>query len=38
MLSKKAIRTILAHWEMEQETISEIYYEGSGRSRADCFS
>lgn len=37
MLSKKAIRTILAHWEMEQETISEIYYEGSGRSSENDF-
>ena len=37
MLSKKAIRGILAHWEMEQETVGEIYYEGSGRSSENDF-
>ena len=37
MLSKKAIRGILAHWGMEQETVGEIYYEGSGRSSENDF-
>ena len=37
MLSKKAIRGILAHWEMEQETVGQIYYEGSGRSSENDF-
>lgn len=37
MLSKKAIRKILSHWELEQETVSEIYYEGSGRSSENDF-
>lgn len=37
MLSKKAVRGILAHWEMEQETVGEIYYEGSGRSSENDF-
>ncbi len=37
MLSKKAIRGILEHWEMEQETVGEIYYEGSGRSSENDF-
>ncbi len=31
MLSKKGIQGLLSHWGMEQETISEIYYEWSGR-------
>ncbi|MDE6212315.1 MAG: helix-turn-helix domain-containing protein [Lachnospiraceae bacterium] len=37
MLSKKAIRGILAHWVMEQETVGQIYYEGSGRSSENDF-
>ena len=37
MLSKKAIREILAHWGIEQETVSEIYYEGSGRRSENDF-
>lgn len=37
MLSKKALREILAHWEMEQETVSEIYYEGSGKRSENDF-
>lgn len=37
MLSKKAVRGILTHWDMEQETVGEIYYEGSGRSSENDF-
>lgn len=37
MLSKKAIRGILEHWEMGQEAVGEIYYEGSGRSSENDF-
>mgnify|MGYP002510650314 CR=1 FL=1 len=37
MLSKKAIRGILTHWGMEQETVGEIYYGGSGRSSENDF-
>lgn len=37
MLSKKAIKGILAHWEMEQEVVGEIYYEGSGQSSESNF-
>lgn len=37
MLSKKAIRGILTHWGMEQETVGEVYYEGSGRSSENDF-
>ncbi|MCI9143799.1 MAG: helix-turn-helix domain-containing protein [Lachnospiraceae bacterium] len=31
LLMKKGVQGLLAHWGMEQETIGEIYYEGSGR-------
>lgn len=31
LLMKKGLQGLLAHWGMEQETIGEVYYEGSGR-------
>lgn len=31
MVSKKTIRKILVHWGKEKDTVSDVYYEGSGQ-------
>lgn len=37
MISHKKAAEILKHWDLENETISEIYYEGSGEKNENAF-